>query len=74
MPSGEQPVTFENDSPRPIGVSRARHLIVVVPGIGGSVLEAPDGWSAWDLRAGDLARTVIDPENLALGRELGRLG
>ncbi|MBV9312166.1 MAG: hypothetical protein JO100_00210 [Pseudonocardia sp.] len=47
-----------------------RHLIVIVPGIVGSVLTAPDGFSEWDLRAGDLVRAVLDPENLAIEREL----
>jgi len=50
-------------------VSRVRHLIVVVPGIGGSVLESPDGLSTWSLGAADLLCNVIDFENLALDRE-----
>lgn len=47
-----------------------RHLVVVVPGIGGSVLAAPDGRSAWDLSVGEVARAMIDPESVALDREL----
>ena len=51
-------------------MSGLRHLIVVVPGIGGSVLAGPDGRSVWDLRPGALVRDVIDPEHLAIDREL----
>lgn len=51
-------------------MSGLRHLIVIVPGIGGSVLAGPDGRSAWDLRPRPLARDVIAPEHLAIDREL----
>jgi hypothetical protein len=47
-------------------VNGLRHLVVVAPGIGGSVLARLDGTSAWDLRPGALARDVIAPEHLAL--------
>lgn len=47
-----------------------RHLIVVLPGIGGSVLAGPEGLTAWDVTAGDIPRAVIDPGNLAIEREL----
>jgi pimeloyl-ACP methyl ester carboxylesterase len=55
-------------------VGSLRHVVVVVPGIGGSVLTAPDGRSEWDLRPGDVARAVIDPENLAIDRDLVATG
>ena len=55
-------------------MSGLRHLIVVVPGIGGSVLAGPDGRSVWDLRPGALVRDVIDPERLAIDRELTPTG
>ncbi|MGH3898743.1 MAG: hypothetical protein ACRDTA_10925 [Pseudonocardiaceae bacterium] len=47
-----------------------RHLIVVVPGIGGSALTAPDGTSAWDVTARALTHAVIDPGVLDFDREL----
>ncbi|MGH3615869.1 MAG: hypothetical protein ACRDRK_25395, partial [Pseudonocardia sp.] len=47
-----------------------RHLVVVVPGIGGSVLTAPDGTPAWDVRLRSLAHAVVDPAVLDIDREL----
>lgn len=51
-------------------MGRLRHLIVVLPGIGGSVLADPDGTSAWDLSARVVGSTVIDPERLDAARDL----
>jgi hypothetical protein len=51
-----------------------RHLVVVVPGIGGSVLTAPDGTSAWDVRVRALRHVVIDPGVLDVDRELVATG
>lgn len=42
-----------------------QHLLVVVPGIGGSVLEKPDG-STWERAGAGLATTVIRPSTLSL--------
>lgn len=47
-----------------------RHVIVVVPGIGGSVLIDPDGTPAWDLTAGQLTHAVTSPATLDIGLEL----
>lgn len=44
-----------------------QHLVVVVPGIGGSVLERPDGTS-WEPAGAKLATTVIRPSTLSLDR------
>jgi hypothetical protein len=43
-----------------------RHLIVVVPGIGGSVLVRPDGSPAWNVDAGRLGYTLAGPARLSL--------
>ena len=51
-----------------------RHVVVVVPGIGGSVLSAPDGTSAWDVRVRALRHVVIDPGVLDVDRELVATG
>lgn len=51
-----------------------RHLVVVVPGIGGSVLTAPDGRSAWDVTVRALTHVVIDPGVLDIDRELVATG
>jgi hypothetical protein len=51
-----------------------RHLVVVVPGIGGSVLTAPDGTSAWDVTVRALTHAVIDPGVLDIDRELVATG
>jgi hypothetical protein len=47
-------------------VGGVRHLIVVVPGIAGSVLARPDAVSAWDLRPGTVARDALAPVHLSL--------
>lgn len=47
-----------------------RHLVVVVPGIGGSVLTAPDGTPAWDVTLRALAHAVVNPAVLDIDREL----
>lgn len=47
-----------------------RHVVVVVPGIGGSVLADPGGIPAWDLTAGQLTHAVTSPATLDIGREL----
>ncbi|MFL6118684.1 lipase/acyltransferase domain-containing protein [Actinophytocola sp.] len=44
-----------------------QHLVVVVPGIGGSVLHKPDG-RTWELAAAPLAATVVRPSTLSLDR------
>lgn len=55
-------------------VARLAHLVVVVPGIGGSVLEGPAGSGAdlggggYALTVGGLARTVFDPGRMDLDR------
>jgi hypothetical protein len=51
-----------------------RHVVVVVPGIGGSVLTGPDGRSAWDLTARAVTHAVIDPGVLDIDRELVATG
>jgi pimeloyl-ACP methyl ester carboxylesterase len=43
-----------------------RHLVVVVPGIGGSVLAGPNG-VVWDAGVGDVAGAVLRPQGLDLG-------
>jgi Lecithin:cholesterol acyltransferase len=53
-----------------MGMGVLRHLVVVVPGIGGSVLTAPDGTSAWDVRVRALTHVVIDPGVLDIDREM----
>jgi Lecithin:cholesterol acyltransferase len=47
-------------------VARLRHLVVVIPGIGGSVLETPSGVSVWGSGLGGLAGAVVDPARLSL--------
>jgi hypothetical protein len=44
-----------------------RHLVVVVPGIGGSVLESPSGELLWGKRRRDLVRAPFWPDRLAAG-------
>jgi hypothetical protein len=51
-----------------------RHVVVVVPGIGGSVLSGLDGCSAWDLTARAVTHAVIDPGVLDIDRELVATG
>jgi hypothetical protein len=53
-------------------MGRVPHLIVVLPGIGGSVLANPDvaGPSAWDVTVGDLRHVLVDPETLRIDRDL----
>ncbi|PSL55857.1 lecithin:cholesterol acyltransferase [Saccharothrix carnea] len=48
-------------------MQRLQHLIVVIPGIGGSVLERPGG-GTWELTTGKLVTTVIRPSTLSLDR------
>jgi hypothetical protein len=45
-----------------------RHLVVVVPGIGGSVLEPPDPRepAAWNVTVPGVARTLVDPARLSV--------
>ncbi|HZM79599.1 MAG TPA: hypothetical protein VFC19_28030 [Candidatus Limnocylindrales bacterium] len=48
-----------------------QHLVVVIPGIGGSVLRPPGKQTrSWDVSRTGLARTVIDPSRLHIDREL----
>ena len=47
-----------------------RHVVVVVPGIGGSVLAGPGGTPAWDLTAGQLIHAVTSTATLDISREL----
>jgi pimeloyl-ACP methyl ester carboxylesterase len=47
-------------------MARLRKLLVVVPGIGGSVLEAPDGSAAWQLTCGSLGGALVRPGQLAV--------
>jgi len=47
-----------------------RHLVVVVPGIGGSVLVGPDELTIWDVTAGGIVGNVVDSANLAIDRDL----
>jgi pimeloyl-ACP methyl ester carboxylesterase len=47
-------------------MERLRYLVVILPGIGGSVLEAPDGTVVWGEGKRALARTAIRPERLSL--------
>jgi Lecithin:cholesterol acyltransferase len=42
------------------------HLVVVLPGIGGSVLEHPDGRTAWDAGFGGILGLGRDPDRLSL--------
>jgi len=56
-------------------VTRLRHLVVVIPGIGGSVLSGPGaatgtgpGRTRYDLSPAGLARPVLSPGLLDLGR------
>jgi hypothetical protein len=51
-----------------------KHVIVVVPGIAGSVLTGPDGHSAWDLTARTVTHAVISPGVLDIDRELVATG
>jgi hypothetical protein len=47
-------------------VNRLRHLIVIVPGIGGSVLVTPQEATAWSTGRRVLAQTLAWPERLSL--------
>jgi Lecithin:cholesterol acyltransferase len=47
-------------------VARLRHLVVVIPGIGGSVLETPSGVSVWGQGLRGLAGALVDPARLSL--------
>jgi hypothetical protein len=48
------------------GILGLRHLVVVVPGIGGSVLETADGTPVWGQGRTELARGIQDPARLSL--------
>ncbi|WP_104815691.1 triacylglycerol lipase [Kitasatospora sp. MMS16-BH015] len=43
-----------------------RHLVVVLPGIGGSVLHRPGGGPRWDQRRRSMAAAALDPGRLNL--------
>jgi hypothetical protein len=45
-----------------------RHLVVVVPGVGGSVLEPVDrrASAVWDASVSGVARTLVDPARLGV--------
>lgn len=47
-------------------MARLRHLVVVVPGIGGSVLETVDGSPVWGQGRGALAGALVDPSPLTV--------
>ncbi|MGH3754862.1 MAG: esterase/lipase family protein [Pseudonocardiaceae bacterium] len=49
-------------------MAHLRHLIVMIPGIGGSVLSSPDGTSAWDVTARGLGHVLVRPSALDLDR------
>lgn len=53
-----------------------RHLVVVVPGFGGSVLRAADGTAGWGPAFGDIARSMIwaDPLSVTGGPDLAVSG
>jgi hypothetical protein len=53
-------------------VERLRHLVVIVPGIGGSVLDDGAGKHRWGPRLPGVARGILSPANLSLS-EHGRL-
>jgi hypothetical protein len=46
--------------------ARLRHLIVVIPGIGGSVLADPAGLPVWGPGIGGIGGTVVDPGRLSV--------
>jgi len=46
--------------------ARLRHLIVVIPGIGGSVLADAAGRSVWGPGIGGVGGTVVDPGRLSV--------
>ncbi|HSV66516.1 MAG TPA: hypothetical protein VLJ59_11495 [Mycobacteriales bacterium] len=52
---------------------RLRHLIVIVPGIGGSVLEDETGGVVWGTRRG-IAGSVASPSRLSLAERLTPVG
>ncbi|MBV9011069.1 MAG: hypothetical protein JO272_03285 [Pseudonocardiales bacterium] len=47
-------------------MARRRHLVVVIPGIGGSVLETASGVAVWGPGLGGLAGALVDPARLSL--------
>ncbi|MGH3999533.1 MAG: lipase/acyltransferase domain-containing protein, partial [Pseudonocardiaceae bacterium] len=47
-------------------MARLRHLVVVVPGIGGSVLKTAGGSLVWGHGLGALAGALVDPSRLSL--------
>lgn len=56
-------------------MTASRHLIVVVPGVGGSVLrDAEGGDLVWYGGRGALLKSLADPDRLAVGRPLEPVG
>lgn len=47
-----------------------KYMVVVLPGIGGSVLSAPDGSLAWDVTLPRIAGAIVGPAALDIDREL----
>ncbi|WP_199514615.1 lipase/acyltransferase domain-containing protein [Nucisporomicrobium flavum] len=47
-------------------MQRLKSLVVVLPGIGGSVLASPDGQSMWDTSVRELATALVRPGRLGL--------
>jgi hypothetical protein len=47
-----------------------RHLVVIIPGIGGSVLRRPDGEVVWRAGFGDLLSLPRRAERLSLAETL----
>lgn len=50
------------------------HLFVIVPGIGGSVLERADGRPLWGQNLPRTARSVFDPDGLAISEPVVPIG
>jgi hypothetical protein len=48
------------------GRVRLRHLVVIIPGIGGSVLESPSGLPMWGQDRGQVVKAVMDPDILSV--------
>lgn len=49
-------------------MQRLRHLVVIVPGIGGSTLAGPGNGTRWELSATSIGRALIRPGSLDLER------
>ncbi len=54
-------------------VAKLNSLVVVIPGIGGSILEDDRG-VVWDTTAGDMLEALRDPRRLAIDRPLRPVG